>query len=1344
MTKIEGITIEINGETKKLTTAIKNLNTPINKVQNELKNVENLLKMNPGNVELLTRKEKALAQAVTDTKSKLQALEQAQEQANQTIAEGGEVSESQYAKLQSEIDKTKLKLQGLEEAQRSFSSVSAQQLAAVGEKVEDVGQKMENVGNKLKPVSAAATGAIVASTAVFTSYDDAMRQVQATMSANADEYSRLDAAAKEMGRTTRYSASEAAEALNYLALAGYDVDKSISTLPKVLQLAQAGGIDLAYASDMVTDSMSALGLQTDELDEFVDQLAKTSQKSNTNISQLGEAILTVGGTAKVLAGGTTEMNTALGLLADNGIKGAEGGTALRNVILSLTAPTDKAAAAMKQYGISALDAQGNMRPLEDVFMDLNSALGSLSDGEKTKVLNEIFNKVDLKSVNALMGTNIERWDELSDAIEQSNGAAADMAATMESGIGGTFREFKSALEGAAIAIGEALAPAIRAVTKVLTAMINAFTGLPSCFQTVVAVFLTLTAAIAPLLLLFGRLTVVAGQVMQFAPQISTAFSGISSVFTKLTPAFTGVFNAIKLVGGGLRSLLPVLGGALTSPVGIAIAAIAGLVTAFTLLWKNCESFRNFFINAFNSIKSAIVPIIENIKSVISSLWTNSIMPVLQNVGNQLMPIIQDIFGQLAGTFQACMPMIQEIGNSFADIFGALVEAGGQIVNSLIPLFQSLVSAIMPIVQTLISTVLGAIQTILPEIQNMLSMILPLIQAAITTLQPVIKGILAAVMAVVSAVLPLIQTAIDVIMPIVQTAIALISNIIQTVAPVIVDLINFIVPIITTAIDTITAIIETITPVIQSIITFVIPIIKNGVAAIKGVIQGITTVLQGIVNFVKGVFTGNWKQAWEGIKQIFSGVINTLKSILQGWVEQMKAVVEGIKNIWTAAGNAIKNIFIAVGSAIGGALSKAAGVIKSALTAAANAIKSVWNGITSFFSGIVSRIVGVFQSLPSKMVSIGKNMIQGIINGITGAAGALISKMKNLASSALNAAKNALGIHSPSVVMEKIIGKNIPLGIAKGIYKTSGSVTDAMKEISQNILAEAEEVLDMQKTFSEISEEQELEYWRNIRNITGLQGDELLSIDKKIAEKEKSILAAQQAEQEKYLQDFESRVDKIAGFADIFSEVEFETVDGGELTKNLRTQVMALEEYAEIMQDLVSRGIGGALLTELQEQGVSAIDELRALSRMNDNQLAEYENLYTEKMRLAAEQAAAEMGIASVGIVNSVAEAVETLNTNASVVVNQAENNQDRLLDLIATKTAEYVGNALLSGLVGIQDTILASMPETLNLNLDGKQVAQTLWSPLDSLGDKKNRLFAPSHRTIADIALATTGRWEGK
>ena len=221
---------------------------------------------------------------------------------------------------------------------------------------------------------------------VGSGFEKSMAQVIATMGITKDtvqdgvnSYDLLKEAAAAAGESTTFSASEAADALNYLALAGYSAQQAADALPAVLDLAAAGGLDLAYASDLATDAMSALGIEAtgENLTRFGDEMAKTASKANTSVGQLGEAILTVGGTAKSLAGGTTELNAALGVLANRGIKGSEGGTALRNIILALSAPTDKAAKALAGLGVEAFDAEGNMRPLNDIFKDLDSALSGM-------------------------------------------------------------------------------------------------------------------------------------------------------------------------------------------------------------------------------------------------------------------------------------------------------------------------------------------------------------------------------------------------------------------------------------------------------------------------------------------------------------------------------------------------------------------------------------------------------------------------------------------------------------------------------------------------------------------------------------------------------------------------------------------------------------------------------------------------------------------------------------------------------------------------------------------------------------------------------------------------------
>lgn len=339
-----------------------------------------------------------------------------------------------------------------------------------------IGAALGKAGKVAGAAVAAASTAIVgfgaSSVAAGADFDKSMSQVAATMGYTVDDlndstseasqnFTKLRDFAQEMGSTTAFSATQAADALNYMALAGYDTETSIQMLPSVLDLAASGSMDLARASDMVTDTQSALGLSLEETSTLVDQMAKTASKSNTSVAQLGDAMLTIGATARNVAGGTTELSTVLGVLADNGIKGAEGGTHLRNMILSLQTPTKDGVEAMDQLGLKVYDADGNMRSLIDIVADLQNGLGGMDQAARDAMLNDLFNKTDLAAVNALLGTRSERFDELTTAIQGADGAAKAMAETQLDNLAGDITLFKSALEGAQIAISDQLTPTLR-------------------------------------------------------------------------------------------------------------------------------------------------------------------------------------------------------------------------------------------------------------------------------------------------------------------------------------------------------------------------------------------------------------------------------------------------------------------------------------------------------------------------------------------------------------------------------------------------------------------------------------------------------------------------------------------------------------------------------------------------------------------------------------------------------------------------------------------------------------------------------------------------------------------
>ena len=375
---------------------------------------------------------------------------------------------------------------------------------------------IKNGASKVAGIGAKAFGAATAAVAAFgvasvktgMGFDSAMSQVAATMGKTVDQMmsdtatvqlswgeftGNLRDYAQEMGANTVFSATQAAEALNYMALAGYDTQKSMETLPSVLNLAAAGSMELAAASDMVTDAETALGLADKKTADgiprtaaLIDEMARTASKTNTSVSQLGSAILTIGGTAKMMNGGfvemadgtkraydgTTELSMALGLLADNGIKGSAAGTSLRNILSSMS--SDKFAKSFGKLGVSAYDSEGKMRSLKDILADMNSVMGDMTDQEKTGIINSTFNQRDLKSVNALLATTGDRWDEITLALLDSKGAAEEMAETQLDNLDGDITLFKSALEGAQIALSDKVTPTLREFVQEGTTGISGF------------------------------------------------------------------------------------------------------------------------------------------------------------------------------------------------------------------------------------------------------------------------------------------------------------------------------------------------------------------------------------------------------------------------------------------------------------------------------------------------------------------------------------------------------------------------------------------------------------------------------------------------------------------------------------------------------------------------------------------------------------------------------------------------------------------------------------------------------------------------------------------------------
>ena len=701
--RIQGITVEIGGDTTKMQNALKGVNGQIKSTQSQLKDVNKLLKLDPGNTELIAQKHKLLSEAVSETKEKLATLKTAAEQANTALA-NGEISQEQYDALQREIVQTEQDLKSLE-TQANQSATAVQKIASAGEKIKTAGDNISNAGQKLMPVTAGVAGLGTAAVTTAANFESAMSQVQATMGITKDSMSTVDGQsvntmntlselAKKMGAETAFSASECAEALNYLALAGYDTEQMCDTLPTVLNLAAAGDIELASASDMVTDAMSALGMGVDEAGTMVDQMAKTASTTNTSVAQLGEGILTIGATAKSIKGGTAELNTALGILANNGIKGAEGGTHLRNIILSLQNPTDKAALAMEELGLQVYDSEGNMRSMNDILGDLNSGMDGMTAAEKSNIIGKIFNKTDLSSVNALLANTGSTWDDLQKSITDSGGAAGQMADTQLDNLQGQITILKSALEGLAISFGELLMPAIKQIVGWVQKFVDWLNSLDDGTKKTVVTIALLAAALGPVLIVVGKVVSAVGTIMTVVPKIA------------------GVINTVKGAFAALNTTM------LANPIVLIVAAIAALVAAFIYLWNNCDGFRQFWINLWENIKQAAITAWEAVKSFLTTAWE-----AIKNTATTI--------------FEALKAFFSTIWEGIKLIFSTVVEVIKTIIVTYFNVYKTIITTVFNAIKTVVTTVWNAIKTVITTVVTV-------IQTFITTAWNTIKTVISTV------------------------------------------------------------------------------------------------------------------------------------------------------------------------------------------------------------------------------------------------------------------------------------------------------------------------------------------------------------------------------------------------------------------------------------------------------------------------------------------------------------------------------------------------------------------------------------------------------------------------
>ena len=432
--RIAGITVEIGGDTTKLSKALESVNKTIKTTQAELKDVNKLLKLDPSNTEAVTQKQRMLKEAIEATKEKLTTLKTAAEQANQQLADG-KITQDQYDALQREIVETEQNLKSLQE-QAAVTNTTLAKIDAVGEKLQTVGSQVEGVGKKFLPVTAAVTGLGTAAVKTAADFDQEMSKVAAISGATGSDFDALREKAREMGAKTKFSASEAASAMEYMAMAGWKTGDMLDGIEGIMNLAAASGEDLATTSDIVTDALTAFGLSASDSGHFADILAAASSNANTNVSMMGETFKYCAPIAGALGFSAEDTAEAIGLMANSGIKASQAGTSLRSIMNNLAGEVTFAGKNIGEVTIATSNADGSMRSLNDILADCRVAFSGLTESEKAANAESLVGKNAMSGFLALMNSGEGDINKLRGAIENCDGSAESMAETMQDNLNG--------------------------------------------------------------------------------------------------------------------------------------------------------------------------------------------------------------------------------------------------------------------------------------------------------------------------------------------------------------------------------------------------------------------------------------------------------------------------------------------------------------------------------------------------------------------------------------------------------------------------------------------------------------------------------------------------------------------------------------------------------------------------------------------------------------------------------------------------------------------------------------------------------------------------------------------
>lgn len=865
-----------------------------------------------------------------------------------------------------------------------------------------------------------------AAVTVTAKFDAGMSKVQAISGATSKEMEQLREKAKEMGAQTKFSATESAEAFNYMAMAGWKTNDMLDGIEGIMNLAAASGEDLATTSDIVTDALTAFGLSAKDSTHFADVLAAASSNANTNVSMMGETFKYVAPVAGALGFSVEDVSTAIGLMANSGIKGSQAGTALRNIFTRMAKPTAESARVMKQLGISITDSSGQMKDFDTIMGDLRKGFAGLSEAEKAQAASALAGQEGMSGLLAIVNSSDKDFNKLKDSIYNADGASQQMAETMIDNLPGAITLAKSALEGLGIRIGEVITPAVTKVVRVFTSFISWLSQASDGAVRFAVGMGIILASIGPVLMITGTLTRQVLTLIEAYNMLSKVMAGKTVIGFVKAAAAKAKDMAMTIADtvanlryqASLRSGTGVISGTISRVLALAAAhkvavgaalgivgAVIGLIVYMKKTGTSVDELKDKIINMFNNLVEQVPEIMNTVSQVAAGI-VKQIPTIISGALTSLGTIVSTGLSNL----KTALP---EIAKWWANDMPQLITVGSEMIVNIINGFA----------KTLPELINTGSDMMVQMIDGFFAQAPKFIDAGMQIVLALVEGVVAAMPQLISAMSTVLTNNVGPILSQIVKVMTVIANSIVTNLPVILQ----------SLVTIITALVKAIADNAPMIIT----------AALKLMISLAAGILQALPQIVVA--------AAKIAAALIQAILSIIGAMISAGVKILQALWKGIQSWAGALASKVKG----VGKRV---LKSITSGIGNLISAGRNWIIGLWNGIKSWVGKVTSGVRSFAKGLPGvvkgalgSLFSAGANFIQGLWNGIKSKIGGVISGLRSKLSEAAGLAKKIFKLGSPSRLMFQY-GVWFMEGLENGIDRAYKPLLKGLKNHMEEIVS----------------------------------------------------------------------------------------------------------------------------------------------------------------------------------------------------------------------------------------------------------------------------------------------------